>query len=109
MTAQALTLIGPPAIALAISGWLQDARLPRWLDALIALLGVLLTAFGWSLIADKLTDDIVANIVIIAAYSAALIAGPMATLHEWLVVQLPSPFGAILHATSHVPSEEKTA
>ena len=67
----------------------------------------MLTAFGWSLIAGKLNGDTIADVVIIAAYSAALIAGPMAGLHEWLVTQLPSPFGALLHATNLVPSAEE--
>lgn len=107
MTTQYLTLIGPPAIALAISGWLRDAKLPKWIDTLIAFLIVLIVAFLWALFAGKLAGDLPADTVIIAAYVAALIAGPMAALHAFLVVKLPSPFSMIMDALRPFEIEEQ--
>lgn len=104
MTTQYLTIVGPPAIALFISGWLRDAKLPKWLDTIIAFLVVLLTAFLWELFAGRLVGDLPADTVVIAAYTAALIAGPMAALHAYLTLNWPSPFSAFMNALSpYVP------
>src|SRR5579859_2646115 len=97
--AQTLTIIGPPAIALALSGWLRDARLPAWLDTTISLIVVLLVAFLWALITGKLVGDLPADTIIIAAYTAALIAGPMAALHAYLIVKWPSPIADVMGLT----------
>jgi hypothetical protein len=97
-----ITLIGPPAIAMFLSGWLRDSRLPKWFDTTIAFLVVVLTAWVWALLAGKLAGDLPADTVIIAGYVAALIAGPMAPLHAWLNVKLPSPFSALAEEASSV-------
>jgi len=109
MATQYLTLIGPPAIATLLSGWLRDAKLPKWLDTLIAFLIVLIVALIWALFAGKLVGDLPADTVVIAAYVAALIAGPMAALHAFLVVKFPSPIGAFFSDVLHpVKDEEPT-
>jgi hypothetical protein len=109
MTTQYLTIIGPPAIALFISGWLRDAKIPKWVDTIIAFLVVLITAWLWALFAGKLVGDLPADTVVIAAYTAALIAGPMAALHQWLTVKWPSPFSAFMSALSpYVPETPAT-
>lgn len=107
MTTQYLTIIGPPAIAMFLSGWLRDTKLPKWLDTLIAFLVVLITALVWALIAGKLVGDLPADTVVIAAYVASLIAGPMAALHAYLVVNLPSPFSIIAEALRPFEVEEE--
>jgi hypothetical protein len=107
MAIQYLTLIGPPAIATFLSGWLRDAKLPKWLDTIIAFLVVLITAFVWAILAGKLVGDLPADTVVIAAYVAALVAGPMAALHAFLVVSLPSPFSIIMDALRPFEVEEE--
>lgn len=103
MTTQILTLIGPPAIAGAISAWLRDAKFPPWLNALVAFLVVFLTALIWTAIGNKLTGNLVADTMIVASFAGWLISGPMATLDRWLTVTWSSPFAAIAEAMSPVP------
>lgn len=84
-----------PLIVTALSAWLSHNGLPAWINALISGVVTLLCAIGWSLIDRSLASDLVADIVLIASYCAALMAGPLKPLHQWLMVTLPSPLAGL--------------
>lgn len=91
-----------PLISVAITGWLAHSALPSWANSIIALVVVVAVAGLWALFSNQLVGGLVADFVIIAAYSAALEAGPLSGLQQWLMVRLPSPLDAILGPSSAV-------
>ncbi|MBE3561944.1 MAG: hypothetical protein IMW89_22385 [Ktedonobacteraceae bacterium] len=87
-----------PGIITLISAWLTHAKLPESVNALISGVIVLVSALVWALIGGKLAGDLVTDFVLIAGYSAALVAGPLKPLHQWLMYKIPSPFGIFFPA-----------
>lgn len=92
-----LVLIAP-FIVTPLAAWLGHDQFPRWLNAAIALAVVLITAFAWSLLSNSLAGNVITDMVLIAGYCAALMAGPLQPLYEWLTVKLTSPLTAIADA-----------
>lgn len=85
-----------PVVVTVVSGWLNSNKFPDWLNAIISGFIVLVCAIAWAALGGQLVNDMVANIVLLGSLCASLIAGPLAPLHRWLVITLPSPIKAIM-------------
>jgi hypothetical protein len=84
-----------PLIVSAASGWFTEVKLPSWANAIITGIIVLVSALAWALLGQKLSGDLVANFVVVASYCAALVAGPLRPLEQYLQIKLPSPLKAL--------------
>lgn len=80
-----------PLVIAPITGWLEHDKLPAGVNTAISGFVVLVTAFLWVLLEQRLTGDLVVDFVVVAGYCAALLAGPLAAFHEWLIIKIPSP------------------
>lgn len=85
-----------PLITTLITSWLSHSALPSWANSLIAFVVIIVVAALWALFSGQLAGDLVADFVLIAAYAAALQAGPLAGLQQWLMLRLPSPLDVVL-------------
>jgi hypothetical protein len=84
-----------PLIVTALAGWLGHDGLPEWANEVITLLVLAASVAAWVALGGKLSNDIVADIALVAGYSAALVAGPLAPLRQWLFVAIPSPLAGL--------------
>ncbi len=91
---QQLALILPLVVA-PLAGWLGDDGLPVWVNELFALIALAATVAAWVFLGGKFSNDVTVNIMLIAGYTGALVAGPLAPLHKWFIVTVPSPFAAL--------------
>lgn len=81
-----------------IAGWLNDDNLPKWFNAIVAGIIVLFLAFICAILTHSLSGDSALNFMAVAAFFYFLLAGPLAPLHKWLVLSMPSPFKAFASA-----------
>lgn len=93
-----LTLI-LPLLVTALTGLLSHDQAPSWANSLIAALVVLGLSIAAALLDQGLTPNLVADFVVIAGYSAALMASPiLKPLYQWLSINTPSPLAALVPA-----------
>jgi hypothetical protein len=84
-----------PLISTMLSGWLAQDRLPRWANALIALVALVGTAILCLVLAGNFTGNAQASVLAVLGYVALLMAGDLHTLYQFLVA-VPSPLAAAL-------------
>lgn len=92
-----------PLVVTAIAGWLGDDGLPAWVNELFALIVLAASVAAWVALGGKFSNDIVSDIMIIAAYTGALVAGPLTPLRKWFIVTIPSPFAGLAKQPAVVP------
>lgn len=85
-----------PLIVTILTGLLSHDSLPEWSNALIAAVVVLGLSVVGALLDQSLTPNLVTDFIVIAGYSAALMASPvLKPLYQWLSVNTPSPLTAL--------------
>jgi hypothetical protein len=100
----------PPALALLLPfivtplvGWLRSDQLASWLNTIIVLVVVFAAAACWALFVHSLTGNVTDDIVLLAGYIAALMAGPLKPLYDFATLKLPSPLA--MFAKWHAETE----
>lgn len=79
-----------PLVATMLSSWLNDDNLQPGVNALIALIAILLTATGCELLAGNFTGNVAASFLGILGYVGVLMSGDLSMLYQYLVAK-PSP------------------
>lgn len=93
-----------PLIVSALNGLFTDFKFPQWVNTLICMVVVLGSALAWALLAQRLVSDPIADFVVIAGFSAALVAGPLQPLEKYLKITLPSPLKLIVPTAKPAPA-----
>ena len=75
-----------PLFATSLSGWLSQDRLPKWANALIALVALIGTAFTCVLLSGNFTGNAQASTLLVLGYVALLMSGDLSMLRGFLVV-----------------------
>ena len=83
-----------PLIATMLSSWLNQDRLPRVANALIAFVALIGTAGLCVLLAGNFTGNPQASLLAILGYVAILMNGDLHVLYQFLVA-LPGPLAAL--------------
>jgi len=84
-----------PLIATMLSSWLSQDRLPRFANALIALVALVMTALVCAVLAGNFTGNQQASLLAVLGYVAILMSGDLRVLYQFLVAT-PGPLAAAL-------------
>ena len=84
-----------PLLATMVSSWLSQDRLPRFANALIALVALVMTALVCAVLAGNFTGNQQASLLAILGYVAILMHGDLHVLYQFLVAA-PGPLAAAL-------------
>ena len=79
-----------PLFATMLSSWLNDDSFKPGINALIALIAILLTAGACELLAGNVTGDPAASFLAVLGYVGVLMTGDLSVLYQYLVAK-PSP------------------
>lgn len=93
-----------PIIVTLLSGWLTEVTLPAWANTVITSIIVLGSAVLLAFLTQRLVPDLMADFVIIAGFSATLVAEPLKPLEQYLQIKLPSPLRLALPKANSVDS-----
>lgn len=74
-----------PFFATSLSGWLSQDRLPRRVNALVALVALIGTAFACVLLSGNFTGNAQASTLLVLGYVALLMNGDLSMLRGFLV------------------------
>ncbi len=83
-----------PLFATLISGFFSHDRLPRWANALIALIALVATAVVCLWLAGNFTGNAQASVLAVLGYVAILMNGDLRAIYTFLVT-VPSPLAAL--------------
>lgn len=97
-----------PLVVTPLAGWLGDDGLPTWVNELFAIIVLAASVATWIALGGKFSNDLTVNIMLIAGYTGALVAGPLAPLRQWFIVKIPSPFAAVTKKSA-VTAQSSTA
>lgn len=82
-----------PGLVAPLAGWIVQQKMPEWLRAAIVLLVIFVVSALWAIYVHSFSANVYDDFVLLAAYCAALIAGPLQPLYKLAEVHLPSPLG----------------
>lgn len=79
-----------PLLATVLSSWLADDHLAAGINALIALVAILVTATGCELLAGNFTGNVSVSFIGTLGYVGVLMNGDLSVLYMYLIAK-PSP------------------
>lgn len=91
-----LLALALPALTTPLTGWLSHNGFAPWANTAIALVAIIAATIAWAAFGQSLTGNVVADAMLLAAYMAALMAGPLRPLYAYTTLAWPSPLCSLL-------------